>query len=496
MDPNRIILICVLVYMALCVAIGIWALRRTRNTSDFFMAGHNLGVLITGIALFSSIMSGFGFVGGPGLVYSMGISSFWIMVTTPIGFALAFYMVAKRIRLFAELRNSISLPDIAAARYSCPKVRGLVAVAILCGVIAYLATQIRAMAFVLQEIFASNGVWGHESVVFCVIVSCAVLVFYCVTGGIIASVYTDLFQGVVMVVVAVLIFIGALGAIEGGMGGMMEIILKDNAEAAGPWGTLGILGCLSWFFLFTLGVVGQPHVVTKMMMSRKVEDARRTLPITLLGYTVTALLWIGIGTLMRAVVLNGSQAELARADDAAAVFLQSYTHPVLAGLVFAGLFAAIMSTADGFLNIGAAAIVHDIPKAVTGNAIRSELLWARIATVVLAVLAALFALHSPIQLIGQLGAFGWGVFASALVPVIGLGLNWRGGSKKAALAAIVFSLAANGGLVFVQMAGFAIPYGVSGGAIALVCSTLVFVGISLASKRDSLSPDIEEVMNL
>ena len=496
MDPNRIILLCVLSYMALCVAIGLWALKRTRNTSDFFMASRNLGVLITGIALFSSIMSGFGFVGGPGLVYRMGISSFWILVTTPIGFALAFFLVAKRIRLFAELRNSISLPDIAAARYRCPKVRGLVAVAILCGVIAYLATQIRAMAFVLQEIFASNGVWGHDSVVFCVVVSCTVLVFYCVTGGIIASVYTDLFQGIVMVVVAVLIFVGAVGAIEGGMGGMMEIILKDNAEAAGPWGTLGMLGCLSWFFLFTLGVAGQPHVVTKMMMSRKVEDARRTLPITLLGYTVTALLWIGIGMLMRAVVLNDGQAELARADDAAAVFLQSYAHPVLAGLVFAGLFAAIMSTADGFLNIGAAAIAHDIPRALTGNAIRRELMWARIATVVLAILAAVFALQSPIQLIGQLGAFGWGVFASALVPVIGLGLNWRGGSRKAALAAIVFSLAANGGLVIAQMAGFSIPYGVSGGALALMGSTLVFVGISLTSKSDSLSPDIEEVMKL
>ena len=496
MDPNRIILLCVIAYMALCVTIGLWALKRTRNTSDFFMASRNLGVLITGIALFSSIMSGFGFVGGPGLVYRMGISSFWILVTTPIGFALAFFLVAKRIRLIAELRNAISLPDIAAARYGCPRVRGLVAVAILCGVIAYLATQIRAMAFVLQEIFASNGVWGHDSVVFCVVVSCAVLVFYCVTGGIIASVYTDLFQGIVMVVVAVLIFVGAVGAIEGGMGGMMEIILEDNAEAAGPWGTLGMLGCLSWFFLFTLGVVGQPHVVTKMMMTRKVEDAKRTLPITLLGYTVTALLWIGIGMLMRAVVLNGSQAELARADDAAAVFLQSYAHPVLAGLVFAGLFAAIMSTADGFLNIGAAAIAHDIPRALTGNSIRCELMWARIATVVLAILASVFALQSPIQLIGQLGAFGWGVFASALVPVIGLGLNWRGGSRKAALAAIIFSLAANGGIVIAQMAGFSIPYGVSGGALALMGSTLVFVGISLASKGDLFSPDIEEVMKL
>ena len=56
--------------------------------------------------------------------------------------------------------------------------------------------------------------------------------------------------------------------------------------------------------------------------------------------------------------------------------------------MFAGLFAAIMSTADGFLNIGAAAIVHDIPKALRGRSIKRELLFARIATVAIALLAA------------------------------------------------------------------------------------------------------------
>ena len=64
--------------MLACVVIGLWAMGRTKTTSDFFMAGRNLGVALTGIAMFSSIMSGFGFVGGPGLVYRMGLSSFWI----------------------------------------------------------------------------------------------------------------------------------------------------------------------------------------------------------------------------------------------------------------------------------------------------------------------------------------------------------------------------------------------------------------------------------
>ncbi len=68
-----------------------------------------------------------------------------------------------------------------------------------------------------------------------------------------------------------------------------------------------------------------------------------------------------------------------------AEFLQSFASPVLAGAVFAALLAAIMSTADGFLNIGTAAVIHDIPNALTGRSVKNELLWARVTTVILAV---------------------------------------------------------------------------------------------------------------
>ena len=90
------------------------------------------------------------------------------------------------------------------------------------------------------------------------------------------------------------------------------------------------------------------------------------LPISAIGYAVTALLWISIGLCMRALVLQGEYPSLTGADNAAPEFLQHYAHPLLAGVVFAGLLAAIMSTADSFLNIGAAAIVHDIPRALRG----------------------------------------------------------------------------------------------------------------------------------
>ena len=488
---NTIVLICVGAYLAICVGVGIWALRRTHSTRDFFMAGRDLGIIVTGLAVFSSTLSGFGFVGGPGLVYRMGMSSLWMVVCASVGYVLAFYLLAKRLRLFAELRESITLPDAVAARYRSEASRFLTALAILLGVMGYLATQILAMATVLQDILQRS--FGPISLEACVALSCAVLVFYCVTGGIIASVYTDLVQGAVMMVAAVLVLLTAIAAVDGGFSGMSEIIRQDDPEAIGPWGALGAVGALSWYFVFALGLAGQPHIITKMMMNRRVGDAKFILPVSVVAYAVSAMLWISIGLVMRALVLQGTHPELPGSDAAAPQFLQSYAHPLLAGVVFAGLFAAIMSTADGFLNIGAAAVVHDIPRALRGRSLGNELLWARIATAVIAVVASLFALYSGEQFVALLGAFGWGTFAAALVPAVAIGFNWKRATAFAANVAILASLVINFGI---KVLGITLPFGFDVGAFSLLVSLTLFFGISLAQTAPKIDEDIEAVMDL
>ena len=494
MTGNRetIVLICVLGYMGMCLAIGVWALRRTHSTSDFFMAGRHLGVIVTGVAVFSSMMSGFGFVGGPGLVYQMGMSSVWMVAAAPIGYCFSFFLLGKRLRLLGELCDSVSLPDVVAARYNSEACRLLTALAILLGVMGYLGAQILAMASVLRDVLSSHPAIGPISLEMCMAISCAVLIFYCVTGGIIASVYTDVVQGLMMVVAALLVFGAAVKSYSGGIGGIVETIHADNSEAILPWGTLGIVGCLSWFFMFAVGGVGQPHIVTKFMMNRRVSDARYILAFAVVGYILSALLWISIGLAMRAHVLNGSHPALTDSDQAAPLFLQAFTHPILAGLVFAGLFSAIMSTADAFLNIGAAAVVHDIPRALWGRPLARELLWARVATAVLAVVASMFALYSG-DLVALLGAFGWGTFAAALVPTVAIGFNWKRATAPAAITAIGSSLVVN---FVVKVGGFTLPHGFQVGALSLLVSLLLFFAISFCSRPPVLDPDIEAVMDL
>ncbi|MEM7374442.1 MAG: hypothetical protein AAF587_37960 [Bacteroidota bacterium] len=494
MEANRdgIIFWSVIIYLLICVVVGIWALRRTKSSHDFFMAGRDLGIMLTAFAIFSSTLSGFGFVGGPGLVYKMGMSSVWMVVCAGFGYIISFALLGKRIRLFAELRECISLPDVVVARYKSPSVAISVSVAIILGVLGYLASQIKAMAVVMQDILDKDGFFPDISLEMCVLVSCAVLVFYTVSGGIIASVYTDLIQGVVMVIAAILVFATVVMSFSDGMTEISTTIMQDDAEAIGPWGTLGMIGCLSWFFLFGLGGSGQPHVITKSMMNKNIRDARFILPVSTMGYFLAALLWIGIGLAVRALVVGGTLDPLANADAAAPIFLQKYAHPLLAGVVFAGLFAAIMSTADGFLNIGTAAVIHDIPKALKGKAIGNELFWARTVTVIIAVVSSLFALYSG-DLVALLGAFGWGTFAAALVPVVAIGINWKRATPLAANVAVISSLAIN--FIF-KAFKIGLPYNIDAGAFALVVSMSLFIGISLASDPPALDPDVERVMDM
>ncbi len=490
---NQIALLSIGLYFALCIGVGIWAIRRTKSTTDFFMAGRDLGIMVTAMAMFSSLLSGVGFVGGPGLVYGWGVTSFWMIIGGTMAACLSFFVVGKRIRMFSEVFETVSLPDAIAARYNSELTRLLTALAILFGVVGYLAAQILAMAVVFRGIVNSIESLPEINLPTAMAVSCAVLVFYSVTGGIIAGVYTDLVQGIVMVVAGILVLFAAVQAVDGGIGGAVTYMLADDPESIGPWGTLGILGCLSHFFLSTMGACGQPHIITKLMMTRRIHDFKHILALSVISAMFAYLLWMAIGLAMRALVVGGIETPLDQADQAAHVFLQHYAHPVLAGVVFAGLFAAIMSTADSFLNVGAAAIIHDIPKAVLGRSLNHELFWARAATLGIAIVAALFGLYSPQDFLTLLGTFGWGTFAGALVPTVAIGFNWKRATATAANVAIFTSVGLN---VAIELLSIQIPHGIHGSAVTLILSLTLFFGISLMSKPPKLSKDVEAIMNL
>ena len=137
-------------------------------------------------------------------------------------------------------------------------------------------------------------------------------------------------------------------------------------------------------------------------------------------------------------------------------------------------------------------LVHDIPQAVRGRSLRPELLWARIATVVLATIAASFALYLQ-DLVALLGAFGGAMFAAALVPTVAIGFNWQRATAPAAIAVISASLLAN--FTF-ELLDLHLGHGFQVGALSLLISLLLFFAISFCSRPPELDPEIKRVMEM
>lgn len=474
-------------YFAACAAIGWWAARRTRTTDDFFVAGRGIGLVPFALAAMAATLSGFAFIGGPGLVYAIGMTAVFIILPASITNTAGAWILGKRMRLLGEVRGLVTIPDAIGARYRSPAAQGLSAVAILVGIVGYVATNVLALGLVVDAIFGVGlgpAIW----------IGAAVTLAYSATGGILAGIYTDVFQGLLMAVASTIVFVFALGS-GGGLAAITRTLQGMDPAFLGPWGTRGAMVALSFFFVFAVGSLGQPHIAHKYYM---LKDARRLkwYPVLMtVAMLLAQLLFVGVGIAMKALVARGEAAPLARPDDATPLFLLVHVPAFVSALVFAGVAAAIMSTVNSFLSIGAAAITHDLPRAFGRG--RGTLAQGRTWTVVLSVAAAVLAQQSG-TLVAFLGIFGYGLFACTLVPALAIGLNWDGATREGAIASIAAGLVLTLGLeTAAWLKWLSLPAGVTVSGLTLVTSLLLFIGVSWATRARAMSqidPDVRIVM--
>jgi SSS family transporter len=469
-------------YFAVVLAVGVWAVHRTRNQKDFFLAGQGLGLLVTGVTTMSAAFSGVVFLGGPGLMYRLGVGSLFICMPIGVTAAMLCWLVAKRLRLLAEVEGVLTVPDAVRLRFGSRAAGGAAAVAVLVGSIGYLAAQLLAVGVVMQVTMGWD-LWVA------VAVGLVVVGAYSAAGGMVAGVWTDLVQGVIMLVAAVGIWVVAMAA-GGGFWTIVETI--STSEAFGPsfldpLGRQSAVAASSLFLVFSVGTLGQPHMLHKFMMIRDVGRLR-WMPLVLgVSQALCLLVWLGIGLAVPALVAGGVMASPTSPDQVAPAFLLQFAPPALAGLALAGVLAAIMSTADSFLNIAAGVLVRDLPRAF-GRRPAKGLTSARTAVGGVAIAAGLLAVGYG-DLIALLGTFAFGTFAASLAPALVIGLNWERVTATAATASILTGMVAAVGLELLSRAvgGLSavlpLPAGVLPSVVALLASLAVLLSLSFASRR-------------
>jgi SSS family transporter len=485
-DP--LIVVMMVLTLGITIGIGIHAYWEARTQQQYFAYGQQLRWFVLGLATFSTVMSGFGFVGGPGLVYNIGTTSLWMTFAAALGIPFSFLLVGRKLHALAG-PDVLTIPDAVHKRFRSQAARGTIAIAILLGILAYLGSQILAATIVLVQVFGASFLSSFS-------IALAVITIYPLIGGIVAGIRTEVFQGAIMVVASLLVFYFALAS-GGGMANITADVAQANQALVGPWGAAPPMMALGYLFVFSIGNVGMPHSTSRFLMIKDTTQLRYGVLIATSAYMVGSLLWMTVGFAVRARVAAGDLAALGAPDEAAPLFLATYTPSWLAGIAFAGLMSAILSTGSIFLNVGSATLTRDIPLALN-RPLKHPILWARTWTAVLALVSGGLALWSR-ELVALLGAIGYGLHAAALVPTLVLGLHWP---RATAAGVVASTLVAIGGSIYffvAQQLGFAashgwwVPaHGFPSVGFVMLLSLITFVVASLISQPATVSAGTNE----
>lgn len=461
----------VIFYFIVMFAIGYWANTKMKSSKEFLVAGQTLGFFVMAIATFSSIQSGFGMIGHTANTYAWGLQAIVAAaLLVPLSFALSWFLLGARLYRIARAHSVYSVPDVIRVRYPNRSAHLAMSIAMFVGSVAYMTAQVTAMGVIVAIIFDTSVVAGA-------VIGSAVVAAYTIAGGMLAAVWTDLVQGLLMIVMSVATFFVATNSV-GGWTNMLNTIegydvgfLKLDATQPMTW-------IFSFVFLAVLGSAAQPQLVTKFLMLRSASELRWGSFVAAVAYAITTLFGLSIGLTMRALTIEGRAPELSNIDNTTTWFLDNMTSPAFAGFVMAGLLAAIMSSASSFITIGASSLTRDLMGSL-GREVHRDLLWGRVASAFVVLCSLLFTLYLT-QVVFLLGAIGWAAFASAMFAPIVLGLYWKRATGLATTVTIAFGIIGNLLLTVLTSEGIiTLPAYMQAGGVVIALGALLFVGISV-----------------
>jgi sodium/proline symporter len=397
-------------FLALFVAIGAYsATRAKKTTDDYLLASRSIGPWMTAFSAVATNNSGFMFIGLIGMVYLEGISAAWIMVGWMGGDWLAWLVVHKRLREQTEAANVDTIPSFLALDEKGQRSKFLALIAGTATVVflgTYAAAQLSAGSKALHVMFG----WPHEAGA---ILGAVVIVLYCFSGGIRASIWTDSVQSVVMVLSMLMLSFVALQELGGFEALWSQLRAIDPALVQViPEKRFGFAPFLLGWFGAGLGVVGQPHVMIRAMAIRDPEEMKKARRIYFVWYWIFSAGCILVALTCRALLdipsIESFDQELALPQ----LSLQLLPG-ILVGVVLGGLFSATMSTADSQVLSCSASLAQDVfPSKRTDHYLVS-----RAATVGVTFLAVIIALYGS-RNVFALVTLAWSLLASSLGPLL------------------------------------------------------------------------------
>ena len=444
----------ILAYLVLQFGIGAYVSRRIRTESDYIVAGRQLGY---GLATFSIFATWFGAettIGSAGAVYGSGLTG---ATSDPFGYGACLLIMGVVFAAPLWRRKLTTLADLFRQRYS-PGVEKLAVLLMVPASLLWAAAQIRAFG---QVISASAGIGVSVTIT----VAAGIVVAYTAFGGMLADAWTDLIQGIVLVV-GLLVLFGALLLSTG-----LEPFTAIPAARLDPFaGGASALGVIEEWAIPICGSVVAAELVSRVISARSPEVAKRSSLVAGGGYLILGLIPVTVG-LAGSVLLPGLEDPEQILPLLAQRLLPGALYVILAG----ALISAILSTVDTTLLVCSSLVSHNlIVPARPGMSERSKVRIARGGVAIFGVLAYIIALHADgvYALVEEASSFG----SAGIFTVVTIGLFTTWGRAAAAIASLLGGVIA--WVLGAYVLGLDLPY-----LTSLLVSIAAYAGVALLQRQ-------------
>lgn len=431
-QPSPIPFYTVLVlYLGIMAFIGWYAGRKTNSIGDFFVLSGKAGVLVSGIAYFSTQFSMGTFLGTPGTIYGVGYAGMAISVPGAVFcMILPALLIGRKLITLGHKYGFLTMADYLTDRYHSKKMSGVLGVMMLFFLVPMMGAQIIG-AGVIVHVFTGLPEWVG------VVGMGIIVILYCMSGGMKGAMMTDVIQGSLMIATAVVTFIvsvvmgGGFSNINHTLQSMNEAYLTfPGANGYMPW-TYYVSNIVLWSF-FTMG---QPHLFTKFFA---MKDHKTMFKAILLGtagmfFSATLIEWAGVNGI-------ASIQNIEKADQIIPMILQRGMNPFLASIFIAGIVAAGMSTIDGILVTTTGAVTRDIYQKIINKDATDEnvMKLSKVVTVIIGIIVICFGVFQPGSIF-EINLFAFSGMAIFVVPIL-FGIYWKKATAKGAVAAVIVGI--------------------------------------------------------
>ncbi len=328
--------------------------KVTEQSADLLLGGRSTHWFLTALSAHAADMSDWLFMGLPAAVYMCGAKEIWIPIGLLVGMFMAWHFIAKPLRKSSEEYNALTLASYFNNRFHDTSGILIIIAALISFFYftIYLSVGLKGIGYVLQAAFNLNYHIG-------IALALGVITTYTILGGFVSVAWLDLFQGIFLLAMLLLVPIYAFFTV-GGASAIIQSAAADHISLAlvPDFSIVGVLSILLNQFAWCLGYMGMPHILTKFMGSSDAESLHKAKYVGLTWQFLATFAAVAVGLVGIAYFSTG----LAKPEFIFIQMTKELFNPWLAGVILCAILAATISTVDSQLLVLASIISNDFYK--------------------------------------------------------------------------------------------------------------------------------------